>query len=123
MRLSRNEMCTCVYMTARYPQTVRLSDEAASESRQYSCPAGPDPVPPDTQGGRKRPTRRTGVPLSEAGGRLERAEQSSATRSRGGASRKGGGRPRRGADVVRQDAQPSHPAHFRITEGSPACRI
>src|SRR2546428_10265827 len=38
IRLSRNEMCTCVYMTAIYPQTVRSRDEAASESRPSWLP-------------------------------------------------------------------------------------
>src|SRR5207244_7235098 len=35
-------MCTSVYMTAIYPQTVRLPDEAASESRPSRLPPGPD---------------------------------------------------------------------------------
>src|SRR5438128_10194841 len=35
-------MCTCVYMTAIYPQAVRPRDEAASESRPSSLPPGPD---------------------------------------------------------------------------------
>src|SRR3989454_7866441 len=45
-------MCTCVYMTAIYPQPVRLRDEAASESRPSSFPPGPDPVRANVAPGR-----------------------------------------------------------------------
>src|SRR2546422_9099539 len=47
----------------------------------------PDPILPDAQGNRHRPTRRTGVPVSEAGGGLEHGDLRSATRRRGRRSR------------------------------------
>src|SRR2546430_9276882 len=46
-------MCTCVYMTAIYPESVQPDDEAASESRPSRLPPGPDTgrptVPPERQ--------------------------------------------------------------------------
>src|SRR5437870_13625025 len=45
-------MCTCVYMTAIYPESVQLGDEAASESRPSRLPPGPDTGRPTLPPGR-----------------------------------------------------------------------
>src|SRR2546428_13482653 len=45
-------MCTCVYMTAIYPESVRPDDEAARESRPSRLPPGPDTGPPTVPPGR-----------------------------------------------------------------------
>src|SRR3989454_10528054 len=45
-------MCTCVYMTAKYPEMVGLGNEAASESRPSRLPPGPDTGRPTLPPGR-----------------------------------------------------------------------
>src|SRR5947209_14467553 len=100
------------YDTRHLPEAAGPRNGRAGRERSLIRRARPNPILPDTQRGRHRPTWRTGVPLSESGGRVERADPARATRRPGGNRRKGGGRPRRGPAVVRHAAPPSRPAHL-----------